>query len=850
MARSSARAAGAPRVWRMPIAPESYDQYPHLRPIEADALTLLTAVISGGTTGKGRKGARRAITRLEEPFADVIALRRRHASTMMEKMRTVLRRDTARRGRPFWGWSEAEWLETICPDVTAFWERCGSKNPCRMSMIDAAYLLGGLTDLTAVGQMREMVESARAYFGSVLIEQELARLAAAFVGPTGLGYSGGDAAIISLRAELCRLFVLNRSPYLEDLSAEFLHDQAAVGTRTHSGDLTRSSNLRRITIGLERLGVLEPPSAVPAAPSEEYDTTGVAPEWARWCLAWGRRNTRLPHRRCRQAVNGLLAVGRWLQAERPDISSPEEWDEDLALDYVQAVCRMTSGSYISAAGARRLRAKGTMGQPLRPKGIDGKLRVLRTFFADVQDRSHAVAGRSARKIALRFKPAQVLATPHAIKRLIQPDPRDIDQALWYKLTYAAATLTGRDLPVNTAYPLSLYRAVALLWVTAGRRSDELARLRVGCIRRDWVPEMGEAGGLAVDDGTQTAAASLCYLHVPSGKTRGPFWVWVPGYTADALDAWAAERPIHQPPLLDQKDREMVDYLFCYRGIKMRASFINQSLIPTLCKRANIPTSDARGAITSHRARSTRATILRMLGVPLDDIAQYLGHADSRTVTRYARTNPLQLARTIQKASDLERIVDGVIDLQAVAEGRPGVRWWLGWDANGEPRYCGHPAWHTCAHRLECQKCSAFIGGEAARLLREGEDVIPIQARVPMTPVEKAAADGNVELFNDLLARLKDTPPPAPTSPGDIHNPMAFTPALATMMSREPAGDELAQLDQELSILMRSLVDAERAPTGRSVLLTSLKRKIESVRGEMAALESKGSDPDEREGRVS
>ena len=128
--------------------------------------------------------------------------------------------------------------------------------------------------------------------------------------------------------------------------------------------------------------------------------------------------------------------------------------------------------------------------------------------------------------------------------------------------------------------------------------------------------------------------------------------------------------------------------------------------------------------------------------------------------RWAKiADPLQLARTIQKASDLERIVEGVIDLQAAAEGRPSVRWWLGWDADGEPRYCGHPAWHTCAHRLECQKCSAFIGGGAARVLKEGENVIPIQARVPMTPVEKAATDGNVELFNELHAQLKDTPPP-------------------------------------------------------------------------------------------
>ncbi len=71
-----------------------------------------------------------------------------------------------------------------------------------------------------------------------------------------------------------------------------------------------------------------------------------------------------------------------------------------------------------------------------------------------------------------------------------------------------------------------------------------------------------------------------------------------------------------------------------------------------------------------------------------------------------------------------------------------------------------------------------------------------------------------------------------------------------MMSKETKGDALAQLNQELAILMRSLADAERAPKGRSVLLTSLRRKIESVRGEMAALEPVRGDRDRRKGSVS
>lgn len=42
---------------------------------------------------------------------------------------------------------------------------------------------------------------------------------------------------------------------------------------------------------------------------------------------------------------------------------------------------------------------------------------------------------------------------------------------------------------------------------------------------------------------------------------------------------------------------------------MSLSYLNTSLIPTLCKVAGIPRADERGAITSHRARATLATLL-------------------------------------------------------------------------------------------------------------------------------------------------------------------------------------------------------------------------------------------------
>jgi len=64
----------------------------------------------------------------------------------------------------------------------------------------------------------------------------------------------------------------------------------------------------------------------------------------------------------------------------------------------------------------------------------------------------------------------------------------------------------------------------------------------------------------------------------------------------------------------------VDFLFCCRGKRLSVNFINDSLIPLLCDVAGVPVRDARGQITGHRGRASRATLLRRLGVDLADIS--------------------------------------------------------------------------------------------------------------------------------------------------------------------------------------------------------------------------------------
>ncbi len=89
------------------------------------------------------------------------------------------------------------------------------------------------------------------------------------------------------------------------------------------------------------------------------------------------------------------------------------------------------------------------------------------------------------------------------------------------------TLIPADLPLCQAYyqgesharpmpwyPLELVRALTLIWLFAGLRSDEIYRLRVGCIR--WQP---------VEESNSTkpvGSRSVCLLEVPINKTSMAF----------------------------------------------------------------------------------------------------------------------------------------------------------------------------------------------------------------------------------------------------------------------------------------------------------------------------------------
>src|ERR1035441_3390189 len=111
-----------------------------------------------------------------------------------------------------------------------------------------------------------------------------------------------------------------------------------------------------------------------------------------------------------------------------------------------------------------------------------------------------------------------------------------------------------------------------------------------------------------DDTGVLARDAVCLLDVPTHKTGSAFTKPVDPLLGHAIEAWQAIRP-DQPRMLDRKTSENVDFLFAIRARRAGKHYINEGIIPMLCRKAGVPAADVRGTITSHRARSTIASQL-------------------------------------------------------------------------------------------------------------------------------------------------------------------------------------------------------------------------------------------------
>ncbi|MQA81660.1 MAG: tyrosine-type recombinase/integrase, partial [Streptosporangiales bacterium] len=326
----------------------------------------------------------------------------------------------------------------------------------------------------------------------------------------------------------------------------------------------------------------------------------------------------------------------------------------------------------------------------------------------------------------------------------------------------------------------LVRAGTLTWLFSGLRSDEIARLRVGCIR--WHHE----GTAITGDSDQVLARdAVCLLDVPTHKTGTAFTNPVDPILGQALDTWQTFRP-SQPPLLDRRTGERVDPLFAVRARRVSSSYINNTIIPMLCRKAGVPAADVRGNITSHRARSTIASQLYNAKEPMTlfELQAWLGHRSPQSTQYYAKISPTTLARAYTDAGYFARnvrTIEVLIDRDAITTGAA---------ANGEPwqyydlghGYCTYTFFEQCPHRMACARCDFYTpkASSKGQLLEAKNNLQRMLANIPLTDDERAAVDDGHTALDQLLERLVDVPTPTGATPREIGG--RATPTLLPIVS--------------------------------------------------------------------
>lgn len=169
----------------------------------------------------------------------------------------------------------------------------------------------------------------------------------------------------------------------------------------------------------------------------------------------------------------------------------------------------------------------------------------------------------------------------------------------------------------------------------------------------------------------------------------------------------------------------------------------------LCARAGIPPADERGAITSHRARATIATLLYNApeGLTIFELMQWLGHKDPKTTQNYARVKPTKLAAAYSKAERNSRLVEVLVDTKADTNGEVKVYYVL-----GDHGLCGNPDWATCLYRMACIKCPFFVPKDQAQLIADSTTVKRFMEVVELTDEELAAVQEDCDKLEEAVQR--------------------------------------------------------------------------------------------------
>jgi len=232
---------------------------------------------------------------------------------------------------------------------------------------------------------------------------------------------------------------------------------------------------------------------------------------------------------------------------------------------------------------------------------------------------------------------------------------------------------ARFLRAAQNYPDLFTRVCGVTLLRTGLRKSEFLGLTCDCI---------------------VQIGSSYWLRVPLVKFRHERYVPLHPEVKQLLEEWIAQQPTLQP----------TDFLFTWHGDRMGRGRVDAA-VQRIATEAGIA-----GKVTPHRLRHTLATLAINRGMPLESIANLLGHRSLSMTLVYARISNRTVHQEYSAVSQqLEHLCGQSPLLPATAEG-PGMRqlrqethWRL--LGNG---YCTRPEGVPCEYESICESCSCFV----------------------------------------------------------------------------------------------------------------------------------------------
>ncbi|WP_412538718.1 tyrosine-type recombinase/integrase [Longispora sp. K20-0274] len=696
--------------------------------------------------------------------------------------RNALLREVCRRRSPWWAWDETTWAEAAGPPSVGP-GHASVDGPRRLGMLALGRRVGGYPRLHITSNKTRLRPLADLLHGADATGEALDTICG-HLRTWAVSEHEIDVEVVNAVLDVMIHADVDR---VQHVTTEHL---LAVLATTKPGT-SRSKGVTKISRVLTHLRVIDRPitnNTLTGRGPRPQTLASVPPEWLAWAQRW-RPLARQEPSSVRGLFSVILIAGRWAAEKHPEAVSPESWTRDIAAEYVADTLLAKIGDW-----AWHNNNKTHFGKPLTAVGRMQRLDGLRVFFTDLIEWEW---------IAPKFDPARVLTAPLHVRSQRAANPRIIDDAAWAKLMAAGLTLNPEDLdehgtpsakakggPRRLYYPIEMVRAIVGVWLFAGLRVDELRRLHLDCVTWD-----------TIHDKDTDQPFTACLLHVPANKTSPPFTKPVDPVVGQLIEAWQQVRP-PQPDLEDRKTGQFHQYLFSYRGQGIGSDYINGRLLPALCRKAGIPESDSRGALTSHRARATIATQLLNARDPLslDDLRQWLGHKHPESTRYYAQILQRTLTAAYQKAEYFTRNVRTIqvlIDRDSILTGAAaGGEPWKYYDLGDG--WCTYDFFAKCPHRLACARCPFYLPKDShkGQLLAIRDGIEQMLEQLELTDDERFALQGDRDAVAALVDQLTDTPTPAGPTPRDLGRTTSFIPLTQLTVGVPTTGTPQAEAAEE------------------------------------------------------